>query len=377
MRNSPGSSSVRRRSRAAIPFVLVLVGLIALVVTSIGSARSRPKCFGQRATIVGTNGPDHIQGTAHKDVIYARGGNDTIKTPSGPKNQGNDVICGGPGNDEIVGNGDSEKLIGGPGNDKIKSGNGSNVVVGDNANPKGNETGPVGRDDLTGGRGADFMVGDNYAAGNATGGADDINTKAGAGPDTVVGDSASVGAGNASGGGDDRMGGADGNDTVIGDSYAKTGNAVGGGNDDNNSGPGQDLAVGDSYTKSGHTGVGGGRAIDELHAADGGDFDATCHPANSCSDVFYGDGYRAACAQSRSVADNAQISVIRCESQFNAGGGPDLLNTDQGVDFMNGGLPDPDGQGTNVDRCAGGKEKDIVTRCKVIQDTTFRVIPFP
>lgn len=377
MRKSQGRSHARNRARRVIPFALVLGALIALAVTSIGSARARPKCFGQKATIVGTNGPNNIKGTARKDVIYAGGGNDTIKTPSGPRNQGNDVICGGPGNDDIVGNSDSEKLIGGPGNDEIKSGNGNNLVVGDNANPRGNETGPLGRDDMTGGRGADFMVGDNYAAGNATGGADDINFKAGDGPDTVIGDSASVGDGNASGGGDDRMGGASGNDTVIGDSYAKTGNAVGGGKDDNNSGPGQDLAVGDSYSQSGNTSVGNGPAIDELHAADGGDFDKTCHPANSCADVFYGDGYRAACAANRSVAANAQIGVIRCEAQHNAGGGYDLLNTDQGDDFMNGGLPDPDGQGTHVDRCSGGSGRDTATRCKGIQDKFEREIPYP
>src|SRR4051794_3618454 len=239
MRNSPGSNHVRPRiGIRVIPFALVLAGLIALALTSIGSARARPKCFGKAATIVGSNGPNTISGTPHNDVIVTLGGNDTVKTPSGPKNQGKDIICTGPGNDEIVGNGDSEKFSGGPGDDLIKSGNGANLVVGDNANPSGNESGKTGRDDLIGGRGGDFIVGDNYASGNATGGANDKNTRAGAGPDVVIGDSASVGSGNATGGGDDRMGGASGNDLVIGDSYTKGGIATGGGRDDNNSGPG-------------------------------------------------------------------------------------------------------------------------------------------
>jgi hypothetical protein len=378
MRNSQGRTNVRRHARRVIPFVLVLVGLIALAVTSIGSARARPKCFGETATIVGTNGPNNISGTAHNDVIYAGGGNDTIKTPSGPKNQGRDIICGGPGNDEIVGNGDSEKLIGGPGNDFIKSGNGANLVIGDNANPSGNEGGSSGRDDLVGGGGADFIVEDNYAkGGNATNASPDDNIRAGAGGDVVIGDNASLG-GNATGGANDRMGGASGNDLVIGDSYTTTGAAIGGGDDDNNSGPGQDLAVGDSYTKTGTAGTGGGSAVDELHAADGGDFDKTCHPANSCADVFFGDNYRAACAANRSVDANARVDVIRCVNQNTNGGGPEFnMNPDQGDDFMDGGLPDPDPGGTDGDRCSGGKGFDIATSCHGIQGGYEKELPFP
>ena len=97
MSNSPGSSDGCPRSRASIiRFALILVGLVALAVTSIGSARARPECFGRTATIVGTAGSNNIKGTARKDVIYAGGGNDTIQAPSGPGNQGNDIICGGP-----------------------------------------------------------------------------------------------------------------------------------------------------------------------------------------------------------------------------------------------------------------------------------------
>lgn len=376
MGNPPGSKHVRPRiGIRIIPFALVLAGLIALGVTSIGSARARPKCFGKTATIVGNNSANTISGTAKNDVIYAGGGNDTIKTPSGPKNQGRDIICGGPGNDDIYGNGDSEKLIGGPGDDFIKSGNGRNLIVGDNANPSGSESGGTGKDDLVGGRGADFMVGDNYASGNATGGASDKNFRAGAGADVVIGDSASVGTGNATGGGNDRMGGADGNDLVIGDSYTKSGIAKGGGNDDNNSGPGDDLAVGDSYTVSG-TAIGSGK--DVLHAADGGDFGTKCKPnATACPDVFYGDNYRQACAANRSVDANARVDVIRCENQYTTGGAPDLLTPDRGDDFMNGGLPDPDPGGTNVDRCSGGDGTDTATSCHGIQGGFEKELPFP
>ena len=161
---------------------------------------------------------------------------------------------------------------------------------------------------------------------------------------------------------------------MIGDSYTKSGVATGGGDDDNNSGPGADLAVGDSYTVSG-TAIGSG--MDVLHAADGGDLNATCHPANSCADVFYGDNYRRACAANRSVDANARVGVIRCENQDTGGGGPDLLTPDQGDDFMNGGFPDPDGAGTNVDRCSGGTGFDTATNCKGIQGGFENELPFP
>jgi RTX calcium-binding nonapeptide repeat (4 copies) len=375
-----GNLTCRRTRSTVITFALVLVGLITLAYTSIGSARARPKCFGQTATIVGTSGNNEISGTAHKDVIFAGGGNDTIEARNTRANHGRDIICGGPGNDEITGNNESEKLIGGPGNDVFRAGNGNDLVVGDNANPKGNESGPTGKDDLAGSGGRDFMVGDNYGTGNVRGGASDKNFRAAGSGDTVIGDSASVGSGNATGGGDDRMGGASGNDLVIGDSYTVSGTATGGGDDDNNSGPGADLAVGDSYTKTGTATSGGGSASDAVHAADGGDFDVTCKPANSCADVFYGDSYRAACAQNRTVLANATVDVIQCEHQNTEGGGPDLLNSDQGNDFMNGGLPYPDdipGTGDSVDRCDGGTGTDTATSCKPIKRGFEHKLSFP
>jgi len=371
MSRLPGSFDVRR-SLILVSLAAALAALGALIAASSGSARAKPKCFGQTATIVGTNGPNHISGTARKDVIVALGGDDTIETKNVKRNHGNDVICGNGGGDKIQGNADTEKIIGGPGNDTIAAGNGNDLVVGDNANPNGNESGPTGRDDLAGSGGSDFMVGDNWATGNVSGGASDINFRAAGGGDTVVGDSASAGNGNASGGGNDRLGGADGNDIVIGDSYANTGNASGGGNDDNNSGPGKDLAVGDSYSKSGMALIGGGTARDELQAADGGDFGNKCKPEKSaCPDVFYGDGFVASCGK------DATIAAIRCQANRAPGGGYDRLTPDRGNDFMNGGAPDPDGRGTSVDRCSGGAGVDTATRCKGIQTGFEHEIPFP
>ena len=59
------------------------------------------QCFDVTATIVGTNGDDHIQGTNGRDVIVGLGGNDTIS--------------GFGDSDRICGNGGNDKLIAGPG----------------------------------------------------------------------------------------------------------------------------------------------------------------------------------------------------------------------------------------------------------------------
>jgi Ca2+-binding RTX toxin-like protein len=374
MGRTEGSSNGRGRAKLGLlPFAALIAVLVGLVVAAASSARAKPTCFGKPATIVGNNNSNTISGTARKDVIYAGGGNDKIEARNHKVDHGRDIICGGNGSDKIVGDNKSEKIIGGPGKDVVTAGNGNDLIVGDNANPKGNESGPTGKDDLAGSGGDDFMVGDNWATGSVSGASNDINFRAAAGRDTVIGDDASVGRGNATGGGNDRLGGANGNDLVVGDSYAKSGVATGGGNDDNNSGPGKDVAVGDSYSETGKATTGGGSAIDELQGADGGDFGKTCK-RGACDDVFYGDSFVASCG------DDATIVAITCQAARATGGGPDRLTPDQGNDFMNGGLPDPDqvsGSADNVDRCAGGKGTDTATRCKDIQDGFERSIFFP
>jgi hypothetical protein len=369
------------RGRRCVGAVLVQLAVIAMAATLAAAppagARHRPTCFGKAATIVGTNGPNHISGTPHKDVIVALGGRDVIKAPKGPKNKGNDVICAGGGNDYVKGGTDDEKISGGPGKDYIESGNGNDLVVGDNANMSGDESGPTGRDHLDTSGGIDFVVGDNYARGNASGASPDFVTTSKSG-DTIIGDDASFGDGDATGHADDpHLAGASGDDRVIGDSFTVSGIAAGGGNDEVDGGPGADLQVGDGYTVRG-TAADGGR--DTLHAADGGDPDATCRPANSCADVFFGDNYRAGCAQGRTVRANARVDVIQCVNEYTAGGRPDKLTSDQGNDFMDGGLPHPDpgaGSGDTVDQCDGGSGQDVGTSCKKIKRGFGHELPFP
>lgn len=67
-------------------------------------------------TIIGSNGPNVIQGTPYNDRICGM--------------NGDDIINGGEGNDRIFGNNGSDELSGGLGNDLIYGGNGNDILFG-------------------------------------------------------------------------------------------------------------------------------------------------------------------------------------------------------------------------------------------------------
>jgi Ca2+-binding RTX toxin-like protein len=350
----------RRPRLAALGAGLLLVGLIVMASAGLGGAQERPTCFGKPATIVRGDGSSHISGTGRDDVIVAGAGNDVIEATGQGNNHGRDLICAGKGKDQIVGNAEAEKISGGPGNDRINGGHGNDLIVGDNFGA----TGPTGRDHIEGGFDRDFIVGDNMARGDVSGQAPDW-IGGNAGGDKIVGDSASL-TGDATGGASDHVAGATGDDVVIGDSYALHGIARGSGDDshtkankkgDVDGGPGKDLLVGDDYTGSG-TAIGSGN--DSIHSADGGDAGAACH-GHECDDVQYGDSFAASCGRGHS------IKTILCQARETSGGGFDLLTTDQGSDFMNGGLPNnPDSSGKRRDRCNGGSGRDFAVQCEFI-----------
>src|SRR5687768_5236966 len=95
----------------------------ALLVASYGSAQAvAPLCFGVASTIVGTEGPDQISTIPGvRDVVYAAGGDDSVTGVGRQAADPGDLICGGPGNDN---------LRGGMGNDKINGGDGHDTVTG-------------------------------------------------------------------------------------------------------------------------------------------------------------------------------------------------------------------------------------------------------
>ncbi|MGH2695871.1 MAG: calcium-binding protein [Actinomycetota bacterium] len=137
--------------RAGATLVVAAVHLAASVIAPPGPAAA-PRCFGKKATIVGTGGRDRIKGTPRADVIVALGGGDAINGKAG-----DDLICGGGGNDtirgkkgddrtnggpggdimfghagddDLIGKGGSDELIAGPGNDRMRGGQGFDILEG-------------------------------------------------------------------------------------------------------------------------------------------------------------------------------------------------------------------------------------------------------
>jgi len=132
-----------------------LLGVAALVIGSLAipqSAQAAPRCFGKRATIVGTGHRDRLQGTPGRDVIVGLGGRDSIIGKSGRDlicagggsdtirgkkghdrmhgGSGGDIIFGQAGNDEMIGAGGGDALLAGPGNDLMLAGPGFDVLIG-------------------------------------------------------------------------------------------------------------------------------------------------------------------------------------------------------------------------------------------------------
>ena len=76
--------------------------------------------------IVGTPGPDRLNGTDGDDIIIGLGGNDRI---GGKK--GNDIICGGEGRDVSRGQDGNDGIDGGNGNDILFRQDGKDRIVGE------------------------------------------------------------------------------------------------------------------------------------------------------------------------------------------------------------------------------------------------------
>jgi Ca2+-binding RTX toxin-like protein len=143
----------RRTTWVRALVVLLTAGLATMVLPAVQALARTPRCFGDRATIVGTARADAIRGTAGDDVIVALGGADVISGRGG-----DDRICGGNGNDRIVaGPGGFDVLFGEAGNDELLGGGGFDVLLAG-----------AGNDLVDGGRGSFDIVSVFFAPGPTT-----------------------------------------------------------------------------------------------------------------------------------------------------------------------------------------------------------------
>jgi RTX calcium-binding nonapeptide repeat (4 copies) len=133
------------RRTAATVSVIALVAGAAMAVAPTAVA-AKPKCFGEKATIVAKKGQRLIRGTKKADVIVGTNKKNVIKGKGGA-----DRICGFGGHDKIFGQGGAfDAIDGGGGNDKLNGGKGGDDIV----------IGNTGNDTVNGGRGGiDFVLG--------------------------------------------------------------------------------------------------------------------------------------------------------------------------------------------------------------------------
>lgn len=244
------------------------VAVLAAVLSSPSLAvqvGATPSCFGEPATIVGSDGPDTIHGTPGPDVIYSGGGDDKIFGLGG-----DDLICGGDGADTIYGGHGNDRIAGGAGDDHLYGGDGNDTL-----------NGGVGNDSLVGGDGTDVL---NGGDGNdkLNGGAADDTLNGSTGDDTLEGDEGNdtlnAGPGNdvlSGGENDDVLNAGDGNDLLQGDA----------GNDILRGGPGTDVLYGDDgddllYGGDGNDILNGGPGADSLDGGTGADTFDWFYPAS-------------------------------------------------------------------------------------------------
>ncbi len=110
-----------RRALTSLSLVLLLGTLLPAPVT----AQTTPTCFGEPATIVGTDARDVLEGTDGRDVIYSGRGDDEIRGFGG-----HDLLCGGPGNDLINGNDGDDRIDAQRGGGNVSGGPGDDYATG-------------------------------------------------------------------------------------------------------------------------------------------------------------------------------------------------------------------------------------------------------
>lgn len=198
-------------------------------------------------TVLGGLGDDLIEGGAGNDTLNGQAGNDALEGGAGNDSLngavGNDTLQGGAGNDTLVGAAGTDTLEGGSGDDLLNGGAEADVLFGD-----------VGNDALIGGAGDDVLDGGG-GGDTLNGGLGDDVLLGGIGQDSLVG-----------GAGEDLLVGGTARDILTGG----TGNDIldaGEGNDVLNGNEDNDLLIGGL----GNDVLNGGDGVDDLQGGDGND----------------------------------------------------------------------------------------------------------
>jgi Ca2+-binding RTX toxin-like protein len=305
--------------------------------------------------LVGTSGPDLLEGDGRANTITGGGGDDLVSGEGG-----NDLLTGGPGVDLLRGAAGDDLLNGASGDDTLEGGEGDDTLNG----AHGDDTldGGSGADRLTGGDGGDMadyststvsvtVSADGVAGDGSAGEGDDVaadveSITGGDGSDSLVGND---GAGELTGGpGDDQLEGGRGADVLYG-------------------GPGRDTARYDQRTAPVTAdlvlGAGAGEAGEaDVIAADvenvyGGAGDDTLS-GGAESNVLSGG------AGNDTIYGGAGDDTLYAGSGDDAvagGAGDDVIAADTGRDTLSGGEgQDVLGGGDGDDSLDGGSGADII-----------------
>ncbi|RDD71910.1 calcium-binding protein [Paracoccus versutus] len=324
---------------------------------TLNASRNGSDVFGHAGNdlLLGGPGDDNLQGGAGNDTLRAEAGADTLMGHEGNDllfgGDGNDSLVGGPGDDTLWGQVGNDLLYGDHGNDLLWGGDGNDLLWGGNGNDNlaggaGSDTlrGDAGKDTLIGHEGNDLLFGGD-GNDSLVGGAGDDTLWGQVGNDLLSGDDGNdlLYGGDGSdllwgGNGDDLIYGGDGNDTLRGD----------GGNDLLRGDAGDDILEGGS----GNDTLLGGNGYDMLWGGDGND---TLN-GGAGHDTLYGD---AGADVLHGDEGHDLIHGGDGDDTLLGGAGHDSLFGDLGADLLDGGPGNDDvfgGEGN--DTLIGGAGHD-------------------
>jgi Ca2+-binding RTX toxin-like protein len=140
-----GALTSRNRWARLVAVIAVLAGTLVVLATPDAGAE----------TIIGTPGPDLLDGNdGESDTIAGLQEDDVINGGDEVGSEG-DGLFGGPGDDEVNGEGGDDLVLGGPGDDDLSGGDGDDYVLGGD-----------GDDLLDGDDGEDLLIGDGGGCGS-------------------------------------------------------------------------------------------------------------------------------------------------------------------------------------------------------------------